>query len=329
MKSFVRIVVVVLSLALFVALTAFSNDVKKSEKEAINFIMHFDDQLDTLLKEQKEKPDEIDFDFLLELYEIFSIEHGFIKIEVEFNEYYELFTYTPIFEGISDTPLEPGMTYCQCYGTLMREIVMDDGLVKHEMITEEDFMRENSYCIVSDGEYFKISFSSDGLMHEQSISLDEYLNFYEERMMETEFNDFSSAVLYTYSLLNGFSDIDNDNSVMAVCAPGKHDFPSIWKPNKDFCHRACSKCSTPDRINHAISVGSSIDANQHEVKCPRCNYVHRIVGHNLGNWFSNSSSQHRRNCVQGVYVPCSYYQNQNHTFTPNRTCLTCGHGLTG
>ena len=211
----------------------------------------------------------------------------------------------------------------------MREIVMEDGSIIHEFITEEEFMYENSYCVLSEGNFFKISFSSDGLVHEQGISLDEYLDFHKDRMTEAEYNEFESAVLYTYSLIDGFVIFeDDDNSIMAICAPNKHKFPATWSPNRDFCHRACTLCSTPERLDHSHSEGSSISDTQHHVRCSRCKYVYLTVGHNWGNWFNNNNSAtHRSNCVQGTYVPCSAFKTASHSFLPNKTCSICGYGL--
>ena len=83
--------------------------------------------------------------------------------------------------------IEPGETYCRCYGHLMREIITEDGDIRHESITEEEFMDENSYFLVNDGEFIKRQYGSDGTIYEKQATIDEYLEYYQQQLSFDEF----------------------------------------------------------------------------------------------------------------------------------------------
>jgi len=219
--------------------------------------------------ENEEKSVDVDLEFLQYLNDYYTDYPDFIKVDVNFDEVLGIYTYTPIFKGLNDMPLEPGMTYCWCYGYLMREIVTEDGKLLHEPITEEEFMNENSYYIVVEGEFFKRSYGSDGSIHEIPVTADDYLEYYKNILSPDEFFYIESLFSKNSKDIYEFTDeliLTDDNSLMTDCTGPCNWGP--WQPNPSWCFRNCTRCGKRDQQAHVWTVNQN-----NRQQCIHCGFI--------------------------------------------------------
>lgn len=277
--------------------------------------------------------EEIDYDFLQMLIESYEDDPDFISIDINFDEILGIYTYTAVLKGINDTPQDivPGMTYCWCYGSLMREIVDNDGVMRHEPITEEEYMNENSYLIISGGEFFKRSYGSDGVCHEVPITIYEYLEYFKNVYTDEEYIEFETMIKANYLQIDSEIEINIDESIMGDCtSPCSW---GLWRPNVSWCYRNCTRCGkrnifTSNGVQgHHISKSEWISNTQHNVRCSQCSQIRGTFNHTWSGWQSISATQCRRSCVQGSSVGCGHVQTQAHVWGLQNNvtkCAPCG-----